>query len=257
MAKMLSNIGKLTPDLFALSVSLGHQPGWRNYRKFGRNDDIDGNEEVWELGTARVLPSAAAVLAIVSSSTADDAVATGTGAWTIQVEGLDANYDEISEVITLDGTVSVGSSASFLRVNRAYIVTAGTGESNAGNITVSIGGDAQAYIEATEGQTHQTHYTVPNEHVLMVHGFSLVAGTIGGSNHIILESQIKLFGTNTAWRTISAIDLVDGQAYHSHPNQGATIIPAKTEIRQRAIFSGSNAELSSIFVGYLVHTDYI
>ena len=34
---------------FPQAVALGLVPGFRALRKFGRNDDIDGNEEMWEM----------------------------------------------------------------------------------------------------------------------------------------------------------------------------------------------------------------
>lgn len=237
---------------FDVRVALGLVPNWTALRKFGRNDDVDGNEEMWEYGTARVLPTSAGALSVVSSSVQDDNT-TGTGAWTIQVEGLDSNYEQISEVITMDGTSPVASASSdWFRVNRAYVVTAGTGEVNAGNIDITIGGNEQAFIENNEGQTHQTHYTVPVGKSLVVTGITLVAGTLGNA-HMIVESQIMLYRAdgNSAWRSISAIDLTDGQTY-STQNSIPTILPEKTEVRQKLIFSGTNGEITGIFHGYLV-----
>lgn len=237
---------------FDVRVALGLVPNWAAQRKFGRNNDVDGNEEMWELGTTRVLPTSAGALSVVSSSIQDDNT-TGTGAWTIQVEGLDANYEEIAETITMDGTSPVASASSaWFRVNRAYVVTAGTGKVNAGNITVSIGGNAQAYVEANEGQTHQTHYTVPANKVWVVTGITLVAGTLGNA-HMVIESQIMLYRAdgNSAWRSISAIDITDGQTY-STQNSIPTVLPPKTEARQKLVFSGTNGEVTGIIHGYLV-----
>lgn len=255
MAKMADNVGVLTPDDFRVAVALGHHSGWRNLRKFGRNDDIDGNEELWEYGTSRVLPTTAAVLDVSSSSTADDADPAGTGAWTITVEGLDGNYDEVSETITMNGTTSVNSTQTFLRVNRAYVLTAGSAESNVGNIDILVGGNEQAYIEADEGQTHQTHYTVPAGHTLVITSFSLACGRLGGSNDIVIESQIKSPEANYAWRTISAIDLTSGEVYLDEDI--AVVLPEKWDIRQRTIFSGTNSEVGGEFHGYLIDNDYI
>jgi hypothetical protein len=236
---------------YDVMVALGKVPGVTGLRKFGRNDDVDGDEEMWELGTTRVLPTSAGALSAVSSSVADDDT-TGTGAWTIQVEGLDSNFVEISEVITMNGTGAVASvGTDWFRVNRAYVVTAGTGQVNAGNITVSIGGNAQAFIEANEGQTHQTHYTVPAGKSLVVTGITLVAGTLGNA-HMVIESQIRLYRAdgNSSWRSISAIDMTDGQTY-STQNSIPTVLPEKTDIRQKLIFSGTNGEVTGIFHGYL------
>ena len=145
------------------AVALGLVPGWRSFRKFGTNDSLaSGTDEMWPLGTSRVRPTSAAVASAVSTAAADDVGS--TGALTLTIEGLDANYLEVSETIAMDGTTPSATTQTFLRVNRAYIATAGTGQTNAGHITITVGGDAQAYVEASEGQTHQTHYTVPADH---------------------------------------------------------------------------------------------
>jgi len=241
------------PDegLFKRAVALGRVTGWRALRKFGRNDDVDGTEEMWEYGTSRVLPVTAATLSVVSSSS-QDTNTTGTGAWTITVEGLDADYEELTETITMNGTSPVSSTGVFFRVNRAYVLTGGTGDTNVGNIDISINAAEQAFIEADEGQTHQTHYTVPAGHTVLVTGLTVVTGTLGGSSSLVVESQIKLLGG--MWRAISAVDLTDGQTYQSRNTIG-TVIPEKTEIRQKLILSGANGNVAGIFNGYLINND--
>jgi hypothetical protein len=246
------NISDILPDQFSIAVALGKVPGWRAFRKFGMNDDVDGNEWMWPLGTARTLPSAAAVVSIVSDDINDDGDPESTGAFEVTVEGLDANYNEIEETVTLNGVGAVTTTASFLRVNSAYCPNAGTSGHNEGNITLSISGNAQAYIEATEGQTHQTFYTVPAGHTFVVTYFTVFAGRLGASD-LAVHSQIKLDGT-TGWRTISDIFVYEGQ--YMNP-QGATVIPQKTEIRQSIVSNATNAECGSVFSGYLIDNNYL
>jgi hypothetical protein len=244
---LTQSVGGLTPDDMAVSVAVGHQNGWRILRKFGMDDGVaSGTQEMWPVGTPRVLPTAAAVVSILSDDPADDEVAVGTGAWTVTIEGLDANYDERTDAVT--------TTASFFRINRMYCVTAGTGEINAGNISASIGGDLQAYIEADEGQTHQTHYTVPAGHSFVVNASIVGVGRMGGSTDLHVLSQIKLAGADTAWRTISDIYLWDGS---SHSNFGSVVlVPEKTEVRQQ-IVSTTTTQCYSIFSGYLVKNSVI
>ena len=235
-----------------VAVAIGAIPGWNSFRKFGQNDAVPstGFEEMWSLGTPRVLPTSAGALSIVSSSTADDEAAVGTGAWTITVEGLDSNYEEISETISLDGQVAVASvGTDWFRVNRAYNVTAGTGQVNAGNITISIGGDAQAYIQASEGQTQQTQYTVPANKTVVVTGFTLGIGRMAGSSDAHIKSLIKLYGSDTAWRAISEIWLYNGETYKS--DAAVTLLPEKTEVKQE-IHSTSTTEAFGVWSGYIV-----
>ena len=74
--------------------------------KFGFNPDINGTEEtIWDAGGIYAYPSAATVMKVSSSSTNDTAV--GTGARTILVQGLDGDYNEVQEIVTLNGQTAV------------------------------------------------------------------------------------------------------------------------------------------------------
>jgi hypothetical protein len=240
-----------------LAVALGCIPGYTSFRKFGMNPDVDtGTEEVWPLGTLRVLPTSAGALSIVSDSIAD-VMTTGTGAWELVVEGLDSNYDPISETVEMDGTTPVASvSSDWFRVNRMYNITAGTGGVNAGNITCSIGGDTQAYVEANQGQTHQTHYTVPRAHTLVITGFHYSVGRMGNTD-LQVWSQVKFFngGTgNEAWRTLDDTFMFENNFDNDHD---VFLIPEKCEIRQRVVATTTNAEIACTYSGYLVEDKYI
>lgn len=126
--------------------------------KFGYNESVGSSYEVVsDLGSAHY-PTSAATASIVSASTADTAA--GTGARTVEIQGLDGNYEELTEVVTMNGTAAVSTTGSFLRIFRMRVVTAGTGETNAGNITATIGSNV-ARILAGQGQTLMAIYTVP------------------------------------------------------------------------------------------------
>ena len=252
----MSNSGISYDANFKLRVACGAVPGWTRLRKFGMNDAVNGSstlEDCWPPGTIRVLPSAAAVVAVSSDSPDDDADPAGTGAWTVTIEGLNDNGREISETVSLNGTSTVNTTASFYRINRAYVVTAGTGEVNAGNISMSIGGDLQAYIEDSEGQTHQTLYTVPSNKYLLIDSYYARVGRIAGTADANVYGQIKLNAPNSAWRTISDIYLASG-GVHQNPAD-VTVIPPFTELRMQ-IRSSATTQLTGIFSGYLVETRY-
>jgi len=128
--------------------------------KFGYNTSVGSSyEPVTDLGT-NVLPTTAAAVSIVSTSTND--VAAGTGARTVEIQGLDGDYNLQTSTVTLNGTTAVTTGSSlFLRVFRMKVLTAGTGETNEGNLTASIGGSNVAQIGAGNGQTLMGVYTVP------------------------------------------------------------------------------------------------
>ena len=238
---------------FQLRVALGLVPGWEILRKFGMNDAVAGTsttQDVWPVGTPRTLPTSAGVVSVSSSSTSDDGDPAGTGAQTIQIDGLNSDYLEISESVTLNGTSAVTTTQSFLRINRAYVTLSGSATWNVGDITMSIGGNTQAFIEATEGQTHQTMYTVPANKVLLIKQYRWTVGRMSGSTDCQVSGQIMLYGSNT-WRYISDIYAYGPMSYYN--DDGVTYIPPKTEVRAQTISSGAT-EISAIFAGYLVKT---
>jgi hypothetical protein len=241
---------------FALAVRLGLVPGWRTFRKFGMNQNVvSGTQEIWPEGTPRVLPSAANLALLTSDSIQDDVVGiTGTGAWVIQVEGLDANGVEITDQVNLRGTLPAFTSKAFLRINRMFVVTAGTNETNVGYISASIGGDVQAVIEGDEGQTHQTHYTVPAGHTFIVIHYDMGVGRMGGSTDLKVRSDIKLNYPDSGWRAISDIHLWDGG--RASDDALREMLPALTELRQ-TVESTTSTQVDCSWGGYLVNNAHL
>lgn len=129
--------------------------------KFGYNTAVGVTfETITDLGGDQYYPTSAGVVSIVSSDANDDDG--DTGARTVEIQGLDGNYEEITETITLNGTSAVTTTASFLRVFRGKVLTAGTSGTNEGVITLSIGGNNVARISSGNGgQTLMAVYTVP------------------------------------------------------------------------------------------------
>jgi hypothetical protein len=116
---------------------------------------------------------------IVSTDTADTAA--GSGANTVEIHGLDANWDQISEVMTLNGTNVITTTNTYRRVNEFHVMSLGVGQSTAGIISVSnsAGGENYSTILDGENQQLQTHYTVPRSFNAIITGFS--AGGLTGN----------------------------------------------------------------------------
>ena len=123
-----------------LEARAGRIPGVSLVDIFGRNPDIDsggGFEDIWNGGGQYTgLNSVAAEpVSIVSYNAADNAA--GIGARTMRLDGLDANYLEISEEITLTGITPVLTLQSFIRCSFAIVLTAGSSGETIGNITAN------------------------------------------------------------------------------------------------------------------------
>lgn len=113
------------------------------------------------------LPSA--ITLGIASTSANDSSA-GTGARTVLISGLNSNYDEISEIITLNGQTEVNTTQLFLRVNDAIVKTTGATTWNEG--TIYIGGSDNTF---TAG--------VPQQNVIRTIGVDLIdnKGIVGST----------------------------------------------------------------------------
>jgi len=162
----ISRFGLTEP--FNLQVARSQIGYHESIYKFGNNPEVaDSVETVWAQGGLYSYLSAATVLKVSSSSTDDTSA--GTGARTVQLFGLDGDYNEISEVVTLNGQTAVNTTQSYLRINRMIVRSAGSGGANAGIIyagtgTVTTGVPANIYATVNGDGTNQTLmaiWTVP------------------------------------------------------------------------------------------------
>lgn len=98
------------------------------------------DETLWDnSGTIYVFPSVASTMT-VSSTDVDDTLA-GTGCQRARIDGLDANYDQITEEVDLDGQNPVTTANIYFRQqgNGLECIQAGASNSNEGTIYVGTG----------------------------------------------------------------------------------------------------------------------
>lgn len=153
----------------------------------GSNADIDTAEEsIWTTGGAYTFITAADELRIKASGSPAD-IYSGNGAREVVVEGLDASWNRISEVIQTKGAAaSAKTSQKFIRLNRAYVRLAGTyTASNTAAITIETeAGTTLGVIPTEAGTTEMTQaiYSVPNGYAAYITGYaftnSVTAGTV-------------------------------------------------------------------------------
>lgn len=138
-----------------LSISKGEVPGYSFAHITGYNPDVDSgaSETVWSGGGLYPWSTwdQAYTLTVVSTSALD------TGS--VEVFGLDADYNPTSEEIDFNGLTSGTGTQEFIRVNSA-IYKNGDG-SNVGIVTVSANSVVVSHIAAGFGQSLSGIYTVP------------------------------------------------------------------------------------------------
>jgi len=146
-------------------IAEGLDPSRSLVHKFGANDDVGATaEDIWTPGGTYTFPQAAETVRIKSGGNAADAAA-GAGAREVTIVGLDENWNLVSEAVATAGaSQSLATTATFIRVFRAYVSSVGTyGAANTGAIQIenTTSTTVLAYIGAGLGQTEMAIYTVP------------------------------------------------------------------------------------------------
>jgi len=141
---------------FLFDVVRGAIPNAFAVHKFGANFDIDqadDPESVWTGGGLYPWASLSSDQTIYCLSTS------ASDTTTLTIEGLDADYNEQSETVTLTGTTAVTTTNTYIRVFRMTYDA-----ENVGNITARVTsgtGTVVAQIDAGYAQTLMAVYTVP------------------------------------------------------------------------------------------------
>lgn len=234
-------------DNLNLSISRGLIPNVTPIAKFGRNQDVDiGTEDIWGNGGTFVPPTTAGVVNFASSSAAD--AAAGTGARTMSVQGLDGNYNQVSETITLNGTNNVATSNSYFIINRCIVLTAGSGGTNAGTITgTSTGSGTPAMITVVIGKAQSQFciYQVPAGYSAYLMGFG---GSYNGgaTSNVVLELFAKPFGG--VYNLKGALALAEAGSTGGHRDYvDPLVFTEKTTIKLTATSDTANSDVIGNF----------
>lgn len=220
-----------TSEPFELQVSRGQVPGHYRVHKFGFNPLINNSEEtIWDVGDIYAYPSSAVKMTATSTDGANDEDVQVT------IQGLDADYNELSETVTIDGGGTAETNGSFLRVYRAFVTGS---QEPSGTINITNTGTTYARITLGDNQTLMCVWTVP-----------------AGYTAYLLQKDVScLTETNNKFGTIRLISRKSGGLFRTHDkiavqNDHAEItystpIPftEKTDIEVRAVGSSSNSAL--------------
>lgn len=233
-------------------IAQGLLPGYRRVALYGNNPDIDPGtepEDVWPGGGVYPWLTAASALEIVSSSAAD--AAAGTGARSVTITGLDANYAEVVQTVTLNGLTPVAIPLPLLRINAAVVASAGSGQVNAGAITIrnAGAGATRGVVPVGFGNLRQCVYTVPVGYQFVI------TSVLGVINRVDTGDR---WGTIASWvRLASGVVLMPAEiGISATPYRDRYEVPAAlpektdTAIRVQQV-SGNNTDVTASILGYL------
>jgi len=188
-----TNYNEVSNIPYYLAVAQGLVPNNSQVNIFAFSDNVKTGTPVtlWELTgtTAYAFPTSAVQMTLVSTSASDDTRAT------ILINGLDSNWDQISETIALNGTSNVTTVNSYLRINNMIMTSTGTGQTtNVGTITAKNGGITYSIISIGVGRSQAAVYTVPNGYTMYLISINAFNGDAAAGNAI--NYQVK--STNNA-----------------------------------------------------------
>jgi hypothetical protein len=144
-------VGYITDQNF--QIGRGLIRGASHINKFGYNSTVGSSfETVWDGSNLYTYIDTAGTALVTSSNTSDD----NNG--TVEIQGLDANYNVQTVTATIGGSATT---ETFIRVFRVKMLTANTGTSNVGTITITVDSKSAALISPTKGQTLMAVYTIP------------------------------------------------------------------------------------------------
>jgi len=174
---------------FGMRASMGHVANGTTVFVYGSNPEVQNIEEtVWYQGGVYQYPTSAIQMSVSS----DDATATCQ----VMINGLDANYMPINEIITITGQTAVTTTLSYLRIQNAYVLANPTAQNiyiGVGTVTAGVPATVYERIFNGHNRTESARYTVPAGRT-----FYITHGTIShGSDsaaYVTARLVYRLFG---------------------------------------------------------------
>ena len=251
---LLGIVGVASTILTGAFESLFVSEGKDVIHKFGavKFPEDGGTADVYEHGAQKCsypFPKCSVSLRVVR--THDEDKAGGKGAEAIKIFGLDGEFKPQECVVSMGSKEPEPIECKFLRVNRAFVLTAGAAETNLGTIKIEAeGGDVLATIGPKNGQTLQSIYTVPAGKVLLMRDWSISA-----SHNVRVTATLQVREYIRECRGAERVldrhfSAVAGYTAHEYPDNAPLLILEKSDLRIRTEVSDATS-ISGEFTGVL------
>ena len=226
-----------TSEPFELQVARGQIPGHSFTHKFGATPSMSINVtgSVWDVNDTLYPWSA---LTTAGTVTVDRASTSDAGK-VVEIVGLDANYNEVTDQVTLTAATGNASTQAFIRVYRAYMYNGST--TNVGNINIKRGATTVARITANKGQTLMAIYTVPAGYTAyLTQGVMTIQAGGDATGDMFVR-----YGGQSAFRIGHSFEVASSE-YH-YEFAVPVRLPEKTDIDVRAKVRSNNARVTAAF----------
>jgi hypothetical protein len=245
----ITQAGRFEP--FELQVSRGQITWHEKQFQFGLNLNVGTSfSTIWNGGGTLYAYPAAATVFKISSSDANDASG-GTGARTVFINGLNADYNETSETVTLNGQTAVNTVNSYIRFHYMEVSTAGSGGTAAGTIyagtgTVTAGVPATVYGQMTIGYNTSTSamWTVPAGYTAYLTSAAWTSANTTGN--IIVTGGLFTRVLGGTFVAESTCKMLAGNSFDRHFDTAVRIVE-KTDIEMRAASSTAGSSVTGEF----------
>lgn len=223
---------------FELAVASGELPAMYSVKVHGRNPDVGTSiEDVWTQGGVMSWLTTAAVVHAWSSSANDANTTTASGTRTIRVTGLLAGFTATTEDLALNGTATVTSANSWIRINDVEALAVGTYDGTTtplhGTVNISHGSTitAQLYVDdsITCAIAQTGRFSVPAGYDAYLSKVDISVAS-GKSANIYMFSRENADDIVAPYSAKKIIGVYDGMVGYN-PIQGEwSKFPAKTDI---------------------------
>ena len=232
----VTRFGKHEP--FELQVVRNQIENHKTVFKFGFNPDVNSSEEtIWDVGGIYAYPSSAVAMTV----TTDAGTPANDNGVKVIVFGLDEDYNEVNDEVTLAGAGTATTTQTFFRVFRAYVSGS---QAPTGNLNITNGGTTYARITLNENQTLMAMWTVPAGYTGFLDHVNIATGTTNANQYV--TAQIVQRTQGGVFRVMMKQTLSSGGVADfllRYPIE----ISEKTDLEVRAESSGSNNLISANF----------
>ena len=223
---------------FPLNVSRGKVRGASVVHKFGAVDSMATNTTgtIWDIDDTLYPWSAFNTAGVIVAGIVDVA----DNGHVIRVEGLDENYEVVSEDFTVSSAAITPGTVLFKRVYRAYVTDdAGT---NAADITFTKDGTNVLRISAGKGQTLMAIYTVTAGCTAYIK--QIACSAQAGADATV---DVKVRNTSGIERVQASFEVVGAGGPYINQFYYPLRVPEKTDIEFRATTRSNNGRYTATF----------
>lgn len=224
---------------FDLNVSRNKVRGAIQIHKFGATptQSTNTNASIWDIPDTLYPWSAFNTPGILSIP----AVNASDNGKKVRVEGLDENWNLVSEDFTLSSSVTVNGNILFKRVYTAYLIT---GETNVGQISFFRGATEVLRIIANFSQSLLATYTVPAGHTGYIYQGTCSAQAGADATGFM---YLRLNGASTTFMIGHTFEVDGDGGQYTYKFSFPQPIPEKTDVDVRLTTRSNNGRYTAAF----------